>query len=218
MDFSAKFEDLQRRVADAKAAAQAAAIESRDQLKQRIHQAQDDVEVAVEDTKQQAGVAVDEARSKWAQQRGGPWRRRGGQPLRGDHRRVAGTADPDRALLRGHDRPEPAEARIVASAAVAIDAAQIKGVLRLPLASLRATLPAFKNPANKHRAVTLTRRAVPLRVRQRAHRGRVQRALRPVGRCPRRAGRLFEADTVEPRPARPRPRSTPTTRTAARWW
>ena len=34
MDFSAKFDDLQRRVADAKAAA----TESRDQLKQRIHQ------------------------------------------------------------------------------------------------------------------------------------------------------------------------------------
>jgi hypothetical protein len=67
MDFSAKFDDLQRRVADAQAAAQAAATESRDQLKQRIHQAQDDVEVAVDDTKQQAGVAADEARSKWAQ-------------------------------------------------------------------------------------------------------------------------------------------------------
>jgi pimeloyl-ACP methyl ester carboxylesterase len=43
-----------------------------------------------------------------------------------------------------------------AVAAVAIDAAQIKGVLPLPLSSLRSTLPVFKNPANKHRAVTLT--------------------------------------------------------------
>jgi pimeloyl-ACP methyl ester carboxylesterase len=41
-------------------------------------------------------------------------------------------------------------------AAVAIDAAQIKGVLQLPLSSLRATLPVFKNPANKHKAVSLT--------------------------------------------------------------
>ncbi|BCY07079.1 alpha/beta hydrolase [Actinoplanes sp. L3-i22] len=41
-------------------------------------------------------------------------------------------------------------------AAVAIDAAQIKGVLPLPLSALRATLPVFKNPANKHRAVSLT--------------------------------------------------------------
>jgi pimeloyl-ACP methyl ester carboxylesterase len=43
-----------------------------------------------------------------------------------------------------------------AAAAVAIDAAQIKGVLPLPLSALRATLPVFKNPANKHRAVSLT--------------------------------------------------------------
>jgi len=43
-----------------------------------------------------------------------------------------------------------------ARAAVAIDAAQIKGVLPVPLSALRATLPVFKNPANKHRAVSLT--------------------------------------------------------------
>ena len=42
------------------------------------------------------------------------------------------------------------------AAGIAIDAAQIKGVLPLPLSSLRATLPVFKNPANKHRAVSLT--------------------------------------------------------------
>ncbi|MEU9387433.1 alpha/beta hydrolase [Streptomyces sp. NPDC048279] len=43
-----------------------------------------------------------------------------------------------------------------AAAAVAIDAAQIKGVLPVPLSALRATLPVFKNPANKRRAVSLT--------------------------------------------------------------
>ena len=43
-----------------------------------------------------------------------------------------------------------------AAAAVAIDAAQIKGVLPLPLSALRATLPVFRNPANKRRAVSLT--------------------------------------------------------------
>jgi pimeloyl-ACP methyl ester carboxylesterase len=42
------------------------------------------------------------------------------------------------------------------AAAIAIDAAQIKGVLPLPLSSLRATLPVFKNPANIHHAVSLT--------------------------------------------------------------
>lgn len=43
-----------------------------------------------------------------------------------------------------------------ATAAVAIDAAQIKGVLPLPLSSLHATMPVFKNLANKHHAVMLS--------------------------------------------------------------
>jgi pimeloyl-ACP methyl ester carboxylesterase len=42
------------------------------------------------------------------------------------------------------------------AAGIAIDAAQIKGVLPLPLSSLRTTLPVFKNPANRRRAVSLT--------------------------------------------------------------
>ena len=42
------------------------------------------------------------------------------------------------------------------AAAVGIDAAQIKGVLRLPLSALHSTLPVFKNPANKHKSVSLT--------------------------------------------------------------
>jgi pimeloyl-ACP methyl ester carboxylesterase len=42
------------------------------------------------------------------------------------------------------------------AAAIAIDAAQIKGVLPLPLSALRSTLPVFKNPANIHHAVSLT--------------------------------------------------------------
>jgi pimeloyl-ACP methyl ester carboxylesterase len=42
------------------------------------------------------------------------------------------------------------------AAAVAIDPAQIKGVLPLPLAQLRAGLPALGNPANRGKAVSLT--------------------------------------------------------------
>ncbi|MCW2653685.1 MAG: hypothetical protein JWR32_4661 [Mycobacterium sp.] len=42
------------------------------------------------------------------------------------------------------------------AAAIAIDAAQIKGVLPLPLSTLRATLPVFKNLSNKHRSVSLS--------------------------------------------------------------
>jgi pimeloyl-ACP methyl ester carboxylesterase len=44
----------------------------------------------------------------------------------------------------------------LAAAAVAIDAAQIKGVLPVPLSALRATLPVFTNPANRRKAVSLT--------------------------------------------------------------
>jgi pimeloyl-ACP methyl ester carboxylesterase len=44
----------------------------------------------------------------------------------------------------------------LAAGVVAIDAAQIKGVLPLPLSALRATLPVFRNPTNKHKAVSLT--------------------------------------------------------------
>jgi pimeloyl-ACP methyl ester carboxylesterase len=43
-----------------------------------------------------------------------------------------------------------------AAAAIAIDAAQIKGVLPLPLSALHSTLPVFKNPANLRCAVSLT--------------------------------------------------------------
>jgi pimeloyl-ACP methyl ester carboxylesterase len=44
----------------------------------------------------------------------------------------------------------------LAAAAIAIDAAQIKGVLPLPLSSLRSTLPVFRSPANTHLSVSLT--------------------------------------------------------------
>jgi len=43
-----------------------------------------------------------------------------------------------------------------ASAAVAIDAAPIKGILFLPLSSLRVASIALRNPANRKRAVSLT--------------------------------------------------------------
>ena len=57
------------------------------------------------------------------------------------------------------------------SAGVAIDPAQIKGVLPLPLAQLKAGLPALGNPANLHKAVSLTQEKIPLRIRQRRLRG-----------------------------------------------
>jgi pimeloyl-ACP methyl ester carboxylesterase len=43
-------------------------------------------------------------------------------------------------------------------AAVAIDPAQIKGVLPLPIAQLRSALPALANPANLRKSVALTKK------------------------------------------------------------
>jgi pimeloyl-ACP methyl ester carboxylesterase len=67
---------------------------------------------------------------------------------------------PEKPILVGHSFGGMIAQRLLgedlAAAAVAIDAAQIKGVLPLPLSALRATLPVFKNPANRHRAVSLT--------------------------------------------------------------
>ena len=69
MDFSTKLDDLQQRAADAKATAQAAVSESREQLRQRIDQARVDVDLAAKDTRQQVGEAAASARSTWAQLR-----------------------------------------------------------------------------------------------------------------------------------------------------
>jgi pimeloyl-ACP methyl ester carboxylesterase len=67
---------------------------------------------------------------------------------------------PARPILIGHSFGGMIAEKLLGmdygAGAIGIDAAQIKGVLPLPLSSLRATLPVFKNPANKHRAVSLT--------------------------------------------------------------
>ena len=44
----------------------------------------------------------------------------------------------------------------LAAAAVAIDPAQMRGVLALPLSTLKASFPVLRNPANKSKAVMLT--------------------------------------------------------------
>lgn len=67
---------------------------------------------------------------------------------------------PDKPVLIGHSFGGMIAQRLLGqdlgAAAVAIDAAQIKGVLPVPLSALKATLPVFRNPANRHRAVSLT--------------------------------------------------------------
>ena len=77
---------------------------------------------------------------------------------------------PSRPILVGHSFGGMIAQKLLgqdlAAAAVAIDAAQIKGVLPVPLSALRATLPVFKNPANKHKTVTSDCRPVPFRIRK----------------------------------------------------
>ena len=46
--------------------------------------------------------------------------------------------------------------RGLGAAGVAIASAPVKGVLRVPLSTVRATLPVLRSPANRHRAVPLT--------------------------------------------------------------
>jgi pimeloyl-ACP methyl ester carboxylesterase len=67
---------------------------------------------------------------------------------------------PARPILIGHSFGGMIAEKLLGldygAAAIGIDAAQIKGVLPLPLSALHATLPVFKNPASKHKAVSLT--------------------------------------------------------------
>ncbi|MEO3813048.1 alpha/beta fold hydrolase [Sphaerisporangium sp. B11E5] len=67
---------------------------------------------------------------------------------------------PERPILIGHSFGGMIAQKLLgldlAAAAVAIDAAQIKGVLPVPLTTLRSALPVFRNPANRNRAVSLT--------------------------------------------------------------
>jgi pimeloyl-ACP methyl ester carboxylesterase len=66
---------------------------------------------------------------------------------------------PQRPILIGHSFGGMIAEKLLGdgygAAAIAIDAGQIKGVLPLPLSSLRSTLPVFQNPANRHKAVSL---------------------------------------------------------------
>ncbi|HXP57784.1 MAG TPA: alpha/beta hydrolase [Streptosporangiaceae bacterium] len=67
---------------------------------------------------------------------------------------------PSRPILIGHSFGGMIAEKLLGldygAAAIGIDAAQIKGVLPLPLSALHSTLPAFRNPANLHKAVALT--------------------------------------------------------------
>jgi hypothetical protein len=67
MDFSAKLGNLQAKVNETVETARVAAAEDREELKQRVYQAQDDANQVMEDAKQQAEETAHRAKSKWAQ-------------------------------------------------------------------------------------------------------------------------------------------------------
>jgi hypothetical protein len=67
MDFSAKLDGLQRQVAQTKSAVQAATTESRDQLRQRIDQAQLETDSAARKT--QGSTQGRDPQNKWAKMR-----------------------------------------------------------------------------------------------------------------------------------------------------
>ena len=66
MDFSSHFDHPNERVTKATAAAQAAAADSHDQLRQRIDRTQADLDTAAEDAQQRTSEAAADARANWA--------------------------------------------------------------------------------------------------------------------------------------------------------
>src|SRR5262249_35083682 len=75
MDFTAKLDDLQKRVADTKATIGAAAHENHEQLKQRIDQAQADTDRALDQAEQHATAAAGSIQADWDQTRADAKRR-----------------------------------------------------------------------------------------------------------------------------------------------
>ena len=67
---------------------------------------------------------------------------------------------PERPVLIGHSVGGTVAQKLLgmdlAAGAVAVDAVQFRGVLPLPLSTLRATFPVLRDRANAHRAVSLT--------------------------------------------------------------
>ena len=97
------------------------------------------------------------------------------------------------------------------AAGVAINSAPTEGVRVVPLSQIKATFPVLKNPANRHKAVGFTLRAVALRVHKHVQRGGGTRAVRALPHPGFRA-RLLGKRARE-HPARPRTTPTSTTRT-----
>ena len=88
------------------------------------------------------------------------------------------------------------------AAGVAINSAPTEGVKALPLSQIKSTFPVLKNPANRHKAVGFTLRAVALRVHEHVQRGGGAEALRALPH-PRLGSRLLGQRACQ-HPPRPR--------------
>ncbi len=75
-------------------------------------------------------------------------------------------------------------ARGLGAAGVVIDSAPTEGVRVSPVSQARSLFPALRNPANRHRAVGVSARGVPLRVHEHAQRGGVARGVGAVRELP----------------------------------
>ena len=84
-----------------------------------------------------------------------PRRHRDRRPLRRDHPRLD-----QPPIIMGHSFggliTQILLDRGLGAAGVAIDSAPVKGILALPLSSIKSSFPALKNPTNNHKAVALT--------------------------------------------------------------
>ena len=97
--------------------------------------------------------------------------------------------------------------RGLASAAVAIDPAPFRGVLPLPISSLRAARPVLGNPTNRHKAIPLTYEQFRYAFANAVDEDEAQ-ALYDEFAVPAPGEPLFQAAVSNLNPGR-RPRSTP---------
>ena len=103
------------------------------------------------------------------------------------------------------------------AAGVAINSAPTEGVKRVPLSQIKSTFPVLKNPANRHKAVGFTLRAVALRVHQHVHRGASRGALYERYHIPASGAIFWGSALANIHPGtRTTPGSTTTTTTARR--
>ena len=97
------------------------------------------------------------------------------------------------------------------SAGVSLDGAGVKGVKAMPFSEIKSTLPVLKNPANRHKGVSLDAQGISLLVHQHPHRRRVPGRLRPLRRAPLPAGSCSKVASPISITMLPRRMTSPTT-------